>query len=110
LSPVVVLAPLLLGGLATDAAMKGSDAAAIVLAAGSLGIVTCAIRQCATAAGATMQALWEPGMVTDALPAPSYQPIADGSSALPTALLSSRLVDAQSLQEGSMSAKVADRM
>jgi O-antigen biosynthesis protein len=109
LSPVVALAPLLLGGLAANAAMKGSDAAAIVLAAGSLGIVTYAIRQCATAAGATMQALWEPGMVTNPLPAPSYQQIANGSSALPTALLSSRLVDAQSLQEGSMSAKVADR-
>jgi GT2 family glycosyltransferase len=102
-------AALLLTSLAAAAAVDGSYVAAIVLAAGCLGIIAHAIRQCATAAGVTMQALREPGMVTDALPAPSHPPIADGSSALPTALLSSRLVDAQPRQEGSMSAKVADR-
>jgi hypothetical protein len=109
LQPLAATSVLLLAGLAGAAALDGSDVAAIVLGVGSLAVAGHTVRQCATAAGVTMQALRQHGLVTNALPAPSYQPIEDGSKASPAAPLRSPVVDAPPRREGSMSAKVADR-
>jgi GT2 family glycosyltransferase len=71
LSPLVAAATLLLAGLAAAAAMDGSPAGAIVLVAASLGVIANAIRQCATAAGVTMQTLRRQAMPATTLPAKS---------------------------------------
>jgi hypothetical protein len=60
---LAALTALLLAGLAAAAAVDGSDVAAIVLAVACLGVVGSTVRQCATAAGVTMQALSEHAMV-----------------------------------------------
>jgi GT2 family glycosyltransferase len=75
LSPLAATAALLLAGLAAGAAVDGSEAAAIVLAAGSVGVIAHAIRQCATAAGVTMQALRQQALAATALPAASYHAV-----------------------------------
>jgi len=75
LSPLAGLAALLLAGPAGAAAVDGADAAAIILAVSCLIVVAHTIRQCATAAGVTMQALRQQAMVTTALPAASYDVI-----------------------------------
>jgi glycosyltransferase involved in cell wall biosynthesis len=74
-SPLAATAALLLAGLAAGAAADGSGAAAIVLATGSVGVIAHAIRQCATAAGATMQALRQQVLAPTPLPAASYDAI-----------------------------------
>jgi hypothetical protein len=57
----------------------------------------------------TTQALRQHGLVANALPAPSYQLIEDGSNVSPAVILRSRVVDAQPRQGGGMSGNVADR-
>jgi O-antigen biosynthesis protein len=74
-SPRAASASLLLAGLAAVAAVDGSGAATIVLAVGCLGVVAHAIRQCATAAGVTMQALRQEAIVPAALPTASYDTV-----------------------------------
>ncbi len=75
LSPLAASVALLLAGLAAAAAVDGSHAATIVLAVGCLGVVAHTIRQCATVAGVTMQALRQEAIVTTALPAASFDAI-----------------------------------
>ena len=75
LSPLAGLAALLLAALAAAAAVDGAHTAAIILAVGCLGVVAQTIRQCAAAAGVTMEALLQRALVTTALPAASYQAI-----------------------------------
>jgi GT2 family glycosyltransferase len=109
LQPLAATSVLLLAGLAAAAALVGSDVAAIVLAVGSLAVAGHTVRQCATAAGVTMHALRQHGLVANALPAPSYQLIEDGSNVSPAVILRSRVVVAQPRQGGGMSGNVADR-
>lgn len=68
-------AALLLAGLAAAAAVDGSEVAAVVLAAGCLAVVGHTVRQCATAAGVTMQALRQHAMVETAQSTASYHAI-----------------------------------
>jgi hypothetical protein len=109
LQPLAATSVLLLASLAAAAALVGSDVAAIVLAVGSLAVAGHTVRQCATAAGVTMHALRQHGLVANALPAPSYQLIEDGSNVSPAVILRSRVVVAQPRQGGGMSGNVADR-
>jgi hypothetical protein len=75
LQPLAATAVLLLAGLAAAAAVDGSEVAAIVLAAACFAVVGHTVRQCATAAGVTMQALRQNAMIETALPSASYDAI-----------------------------------
>jgi O-antigen biosynthesis protein len=75
LPPFAVTAAVLLAGLAAAAALDGSAVAAIVLAVGFLALVGHTARQCATAAGVTMQALRQHAFVETALSTASYHTV-----------------------------------
>jgi glycosyltransferase involved in cell wall biosynthesis len=75
LQPLAATAALLLAGLAAAAAVDGSEVTAVVLGAACFAVVGHTVRQCATAAGVTMQALRQNAMIETALPTASYHAI-----------------------------------
>ncbi len=75
LQPLAATVALLLAGLGAAAAVDGSDVVAIVLVVGCLAVVGHTVRQCATAAGVTMQALRQHAFVAAALSTASYDAV-----------------------------------